>query len=731
MSEEPAVRDESTVSDDGTVDADDTTPTAADSSPAESAGSDGAAGPNPAVQDSDDAVQDTDDAVQDSQDPDDAVQDSDDEGRIPTIRTWLPVLVIAGVAALLAYCGVSGATRYDETGDNFPGLFTSMVATAGYFLGALTATATLGALAYVVLCARPDDHNVIDPQVYRAHRIAERAGATWAVVALLMTWVSAANAAGVPLSKATDPNVWWPLIDASEQSLGWLVSACCAAVVAVCARMLLRWTSHVVLLIPACAGVLALAVTGNAGQGPNHDYGTSAVIVFSVALTALVGLLAATGLTQPTDTSDHDLRQSSRRVFATATGLGVLTLVFGAVLGALLIPARYAFTTAYGRWGVVAAIALAVATAAPAIGLTRATSRRMITVVTTVGAGAGIAALAAIAAMETRFSPALLAHKFTIWDVFLGYHLDSPPSVSTLLGTWRFDLFLGLGAIVLAVAYVVGVLRLRRDGVNWSGWRTLSWLLGCAALLFVTSSGVRAYGMAMFSVHMAEHMVLNMFVPVLLILGAPVTLGLRAFPTAERGALPGPREWIVWMVHSRFVAVISNPLVALAIFVGSLYAVYFTPLFDVLDRYHWGHELMSVHFLITGYLFYWAIIGLDPGPKRLPYFARLGLLLAVMPFHAFFGIATMTMQSVIGHTFYTYVGLPWVTDQRHDQFVGGAIAWGASEVPLLIVVLALAVQWARSDRSEANSSDRRVDKYADDELDAYNAMLDELSKSRR
>ncbi|WP_131823470.1 cytochrome c oxidase assembly protein, partial [Mycobacterium syngnathidarum] len=182
--------------------------------------------------------------------------------------------------------------------------------------------------------------------------------------------------------------------------------------------------------------------------------------------------------------------------------------------------------------------------------------------------------------------------------------------------------------------------------------RTIAWTVGCAALLITTSSGVRAYGSAMFSVHMGEHMALNMFVPVLLVLGAPVTLALRVLPASPKGEAPGPREWIVWFVHAPVTRFLSHPVTAFVLFVGSLYLVYFTPMFDTLIRYHWGHEFMTVHFLLTGYLYYWGIIGIDPGPRRLPFLGRLGLLFAVMPFHAFFGIATMTMTSSLGESFY-------------------------------------------------------------------------------
>lgn len=237
----------------------------------------------------------------------------------------------------------------------------------------------------------------------------------------------------------------------------------------------------------------------------------------------------------------------------------------------------------------------------------------------------------------------------------------------------------------------------------------------------------------MFSVHMAEHMTLNMFIPVLLVLGGPVTLALRAIPPAGEGSPPGPREWLLWLVHSRFTAFISHPVIAFVLFVTSLYVVYFTPIFDTLVRYHWGHEFMTVHFLLVGYLYFWGIIGIDPGPKRLPFLGRLGLLFAVMPFHAFFGIATMTMTSTIGGPFYRYVGLPWLSSINGDQHLGGAIAWGSSELPVIVVVIALVAQWARQDRRDATRSDRHADASygaGDDELDAYNAMLRELAKGR-
>ncbi|CKN45320.1 putative integral membrane protein [Mycobacterium tuberculosis] len=343
-----------------------------------------------------------------------------------------------------------------------------------------------------------------------------------------------------------------------------------------------------------------------------------------------------------------------------------------------------------------------------------------------------MAAMASIAAMAVMTAPRFLTHAFTAWDVFLGYELPQPPTIARVLTVWRFDSLIGAAGVVLAIGYAAGFAALRRRGNSWPVGRLIAWLTGCAALVFTSGSGVRAYGSAMFSVHMAEHMTLNMFIPVLLVLGGPVTLALRVLPVTGDGRPPGAREWLTWLLHSRVTTFLSHPITAFVLFVASPYIVYFTPLFDTFVRYHWGHEFMAIHFLVVGYLFYWAIIGIDPGPRRLPYPGRIGLLFAVMPFHAFFGIALMTMSSTVGATFYRSVNLPWLSSIIADQHLGGGIAWSLTELPVIMVIVALVTQWARQDRRVASREDRHADSdYADDELEAYNAMLRELSRMRR
>ena len=243
-----------------------------------------------------------------------------------------------------------------------------------------------------------------------------------------------------------------------------------------------------------------------------------------------------------------------------------------------------------------------------------------------------------------------------------------------------------------------------------------------------TSSGLGRYMPAMFSVHMAAHMLLSMLIPILLVLGAPTTLALRALPTAGKGNPPGPREWLLAGLHSRWSQFFTHPVVATVMFVAGFYGLYFGGIFDAAASHHAAHVLMNLHFLLSGYLFYWVVIGIDPTPRAVPQLAKIGMVFASIPLHAFFGVVLMGMPKLLGEKFYRSLQLPWHTDLLGDQHLGGSIAWAAGEVPLVVVLMALLVQWQRNDRRTAVRLDRAAERDHDAELAAYNAMLAELAR---
>ncbi|MGN8025766.1 cytochrome c oxidase assembly protein [Microbacterium sp. 22242] len=292
----------------------------------------------------------------------------------------------------------------------------------------------------------------------------------------------------------------------------------------------------------------------------------------------------------------------------------------------------------------------------------------------------------------------------------------------------------GLGLLVL---YVVGVTVLRRRGDAWPVMRTTSWVAGVLSMLLMTATGFDGYGMELFGVHMIQHMTLSMVTPIFLALGAPATLLLRALSAGgiRRRKI---RALLLRVLHSRLAAVIANPIVIGLLFLFSLYGLYFTPVFDALMGTMWGHNLMLVHFLLIGMLYFWGVLGVDPSPRRgntlmgragSPV-ARIAEMAIPVPFHAFFGVVLM-MASTVVVSFYSAPRRSLGVTAIGDQQTAGGIAWGFTELPTLLVLFVLFVQWQRSDARQAAAAERRAERDGDAELTAYNLRLQDLTRQDR
>ncbi|NKY56986.1 cytochrome c oxidase assembly protein [Nocardia flavorosea] len=635
----------------------------------------------------------------------------------------------AAAAAVVAVAGATitaGETTYTAAGTAFPGIAQALCYAVLRAVAMVAGALTLGASVYTVCCTGTTRRGRVGVDGYAGLRVVERAATIWLVTAVALIPVTAADIGGTTTVELLRAGTLGPLLDASEKPKAWVVVALLAAIVALVARLTLSWLGAAATLLFAAIGVLPPVLVGNAGEGPGHDYATGAVLLFQPALSVCCGLLWCASAHLRRGGAHRDT--VIHRVRMLTTGCLIVAAATGLLLVALLLPPDRMVTTGYGRLVLGAAIlGVLVALLAWRSGREGIRAGDMFGV-----AGATVlVAIAVLAAAGVRPAPAFEGRRFTAHEAFIGFDIVEPPTALRLLTFWRFDMVLGSAALAGIVLYCAGVLCLRRRGDGWSPRRTLSWILGCLTLLVATSSGIGAYGYAMFSLHMITHMTLNMVVPVLLVLGAPMTLLLRVTRPAGKGELRGVREGVLAVLHSRPSAVLAHPGFSIPVFVVTLYGLYFTSLFENLISYHWGHVLMNVHFLIVGYLFYWAIVGIDPGPRRLPHLGRLGMLFAIMPFHAFFGVVVMSTATVIGGRFYTNLQLPWGIDLLADQHAGGGIAWVSGEVPVLLVVGALLTQWITQDRRTAVRTDRKDETYGDSDLDAYNAMLAELARSRR
>lgn len=280
------------------------------------------------------------------------------------------------------------------------------------------------------------------------------------------------------------------------------------------------------------------------------------------------------------------------------------------------------------------------------------------------------------------------------------------PSFETFWTLWSLPL---VPTVVTAWAgglYVLGVLSLRRRGDRWPVGRSLAFGVGLGFFHLATSSGLAAYDTTLLSIHMVQHLVLSMLVPLSLALGAPVTLALRTLPGR-------PRRWLLAALHSRVSKVLSFPLLAFGLYVVSPWALYFSGWYRASLESVWIHEAMHVHLVAVGALFFWPLVGVDPLPGRVGYPFRMLLSVLTLPFHAFLGITIMGQDRLLGGDWYPALHDgpmgSWLPDPATDQELAGGILWSSGDLVGLAVFAVLFVQWVRSSMREAEREDRRLD----------------------
>lgn len=523
----------------------------------------------------------------------------------------------------------------------------------------------------------------------------------------------------------------WSLFKDSSLGRAIIIQALGALLIAIALRWTLHARSLAVLLGLALATLAPITLTGHAASSGGHSLATVSLLLHVAGVTVWVGGLGALAWVAN--------RRSKRRQEAVARFSTLATWAFGIVAASGVVNAAVRLGTldqlfgsdygllVLGKTGLLVALgvfgwAQRRQLAAKGSSFARLAVSELLVMAGAIGLGV------ALSRTPTPVGENVLT---TRAEILLDGPMPPAPDVWRLLFSWNGN-GVGLAIVGLGLSlYLAGVWSLRRRQVSWPFGRTLSWCAGMLVVAWATIGGLGEYSHVMFSAHMATHMVLSMVAPILLILGAPMTLALRALPGPRRPGEVSPRALLTSFLHSRWSRFVTHPIVAPVLFTGSLYAMYFSPIFETLMRNHWGHAVMDLHFLGVGFLYYYVLVGVDPSPRQLQPLLRFGLLLVTVPFHAFFAIAVMSADTVMAGDYWRLLDRPYATDLLADQYLGGGIAWAMGEIPLILVIGAMFVQWIRSDAREAKRADRQADRDGDAELEAYNARLRDLAEHGR
>jgi putative copper resistance protein D len=277
------------------------------------------------------------------------------------------------------------------------------------------------------------------------------------------------------------------------------------------------------------------------------------------------------------------------------------------------------------------------------------------------------------------------------------------PTLDTLWQGWTFEPEVWLPVIVAALGYWLARRSVdRRHPSNpVPRWRWWSWLAGLGAIVLALASPIERYDTTLFSDHMVQHLLLMLVAAPLLVLAAPITLLLRV------SSPEGRRRWILPVLHSRFVRVVSHPLVAWCAFALVMWFTHFSSLFDAALEDEMLHRLEHVLFLTTALLFWWPVVGADPSPHRMSYPARLFYLALGMPLSSFLGMVIFSAQSVL-YPHYATLQRDWGMTPLEDQALAGGIMWAGGDLAFVVAILAVVAAWLRHEERENRREDARL-----------------------
>ncbi len=661
------------------------------------------------------------------------------------LRRWIwPALFTAALVACWFAVQLTGALNSAIIGD--PGGFVRWSIPVVRLVAQGAAALTIGFLVCGTMflpgiTSRQKKLKInISRPIIKAARFAAFAAGVWVVANIFLIILQFAKISGQPISEPgfTETFIanYWSIIPLRML----ILSTACAATVAVVSAITLRYNTIAWMLGLALAALWPIALTGHSAGSTQHELAVTALAFHLVAATLWVGGLIALGVLYSSYSSDF--RVVTQR-YSWMAGLCWITITGS---GLLLASTRLSSTQLFSSYGIIVLLKLMLGLGLGLAGFihrryslarlsgngTTAKSRGRSKPIAylVIGELISMACAFGLATGLALSSPPKKAAEIVNSTVELtGYPMPDQLKASTFLGLWRMELFWLLVAVALAGLYLVGVIRLRKRGDSWPWLRVFSFLIGCFILLWITNAGPSIYARVLFSSHMLAHMTVTMIVPPLLVLGAPATLALRTLPARKDGSR-GAREWLLSILHSRFLGFLSHPIVTPILFAGSLIAFYYTPLFELSLTTHTGHLLMYLHFLLTGYLFASLLIGIDPGPQRPAHALRLVILFMTMTFHAFFGVALFTGTRLLASNFFEQLNRPWGRSNILDQQFGGAITWGIGEIPVLFLAIGIAWAWVTSDERDAHRKDRQADRDGEAELKRYNQKLTALAKKR-
>jgi putative copper resistance protein D len=532
----------------------------------------------------------------------------------------------------------------------------------------------------------------------------------WCVAAVVAGWLSAVDSAGRSLSL---PDV---MRSAAQSTTGraLVVVALLAAVVAVACRTLTTPAAAVATLVLAVATVLPPVFTGHAVSGRYPHLAASGLVLHVVPAVLWAGGLLALAVSA---------RGPALQLAAAVTRFSALALACFVAVGLSGLLSAWVhlpnvgalFGSTYG-WLVLTKLIVLVGIGAIGWWHRRSTmpvlrnGRRRVFLrlagieVLLLGAVFGTAMALSRTAPPNPIADGHQGHVMPAGYFQLGYPMPEAPTAGSLLSWWLPEpLFTAVG-LAVAGLYMVGVRRLRRNGLPWPVWRVAAMTTGCVVVVAAASSGLARYAPVLVSAHAARHVVLTVVASALFVAAAPAELARRALASAGESAgesadesWPGPREWIDAALRSRAGRMLTHPVGVGLLFASGPAVLYPSGLFEATLRAPAAHLAVVGVGIAVGCAFF-ALIADAAGVRgRIDRPGRIALIVAGAAGHVLTGVVLLISDRVLATDWFTPLARPWASNPPVDQHRAGLVMVVAGLLVLLAVPAALRIRSAPGD----------------------------------
>ena len=281
---------------------------------------------------------------------------------------------------------------------------------------------------------------------------------------------------------------------------------------------------------------------------------------------------------------------------------------------------------------------------------------------------------------------------------------SGPPklTIGRAFTEWRIDVPMLVLILLIAAWYLMSARKVRRSGGQWGTGRTFAFIaggLGFWAIATMAWPGV--YESVLFYARATQTVLLVLVAPLFLAMGKPLTLLVEASPRVGK---PVERA-----ARSRVAKVLLFPAITSLLLVAVPMVMYFTSWYTHVFASSGIRELTYLILMVPGYAFFWTLLRVDAVPKEYPYGVAMWITAAEVVGDAFFGIAIIADQTILGAAHYHAVGYPYGPSLATAQVIGGGIIWILGDfvgLPFLAVQL---VQMMRADKKEAEEIDAELD----------------------